>query len=330
MSHRVAVVEDNPDNRMLVRALLEDRFEISEFESGVAAVDGLPHDIPDLVLLDISLPEMDGTEVLAWIREQDALKALPVIALTAHAMAGDREKYLAAGFNDYVTKPIVDEDVLIEAIERWLPPDGLIGESEGTVAPAPAGSGVEDPARLVSEESWMGPDRAREHVVLYGVLFVVLLAGAVLLRGNLFWTTGATAHTVMEAISTVLAAIIGGLALVRYYSRKQATFLLIGTGFLGAAILNLNHTLITSDALIDALAARHPGVDGTTLFAWSWTAERVFLSLFLFVSLLAWRQEVRDEHEGADEVINEASVYGSAFVLTLVNLLFFENVPSRR
>jgi len=74
----------------------------------------------DVVLLDISLPQMDGTEVLAWIREQDELKHLPVIALTAHAMAGDRDKYLAAGFNDYVTKPIIDEDVLIEAIERCL------------------------------------------------------------------------------------------------------------------------------------------------------------------------------------------------------------------
>ncbi len=122
MSHKVAVVEDNPDNRMLVQALLEDRYEISEYESGVEAVARLGDDIPDLILLDISLPEMDGTEVLAWIREQEALKHLPVIALTAHAMAGDREKYLAAGFNDYVTKPIVDEDVLIGAIERWLTP----------------------------------------------------------------------------------------------------------------------------------------------------------------------------------------------------------------
>lgn len=124
MSHRVAVVEDNPDNRMLVQALLEDRYEISEYESGVAAVEGLVADGPDLILLDISLPEMDGTEVLQWIREQDGLRDVPVIALTAHAMAGDREKYLAAGFNDYVTKPIVDEDVLITAIERWLTPTG--------------------------------------------------------------------------------------------------------------------------------------------------------------------------------------------------------------
>ena len=83
---------------------------------------GLLADGPDLVLLDISLPEMDGTEVLQWIRRQDVFRDLPVIALTAHAMAGDREKYLAAGFNDYVTKPIIDESVLLEAIERWLTP----------------------------------------------------------------------------------------------------------------------------------------------------------------------------------------------------------------
>jgi len=120
MNPKIAVVEDNPDNRMLVQALLEDRYEISEYETGVEVVDGLGGNIPDLVLLDISLPEMDGTEVLAWIRSQDELKDIPVIALTAHAMAGDRDKYLAAGFNDYVMKPIIDEDVLIEAIERCL------------------------------------------------------------------------------------------------------------------------------------------------------------------------------------------------------------------
>ncbi len=120
MSHKVAVVEDNPDNRMLVWALLEDKYDLTEYETGVEAVEGLPGNIPDLVLLDISLPEMDGTEVLQWMREQEALRDVPVIALTAHAMAGDREKYLSIGFNDYVTKPIVDEDVLIEAIERCL------------------------------------------------------------------------------------------------------------------------------------------------------------------------------------------------------------------
>lgn len=122
MSAKIAVVEDNPDNRLLVNAILEDEYEISEYETGKDVIAGLVDDPPDLVLLDISLPEMDGTEVLAWIRQQPAFEELPVIALTAHAMAGDREKYLAAGFNDYVTKPIVDEAVLLEAIRRWLNP----------------------------------------------------------------------------------------------------------------------------------------------------------------------------------------------------------------
>lgn len=124
MNPKIAVVEDNPDNRMLVQALLEDRYEISEYETGAEAVAGLGSNVPDLVLLDISLPEMDGTEVLAWIRSQETLKHVPVIALTAHAMAGDRDKYLAEGFDDYVTKPIVDEGLLIEAIERCLSAKG--------------------------------------------------------------------------------------------------------------------------------------------------------------------------------------------------------------
>ncbi len=120
MKPKIAVVEDNPDNRLLVEALLDDQYELSEFETGREAVEGLEAADPDLVLLDISLPEMDGTEVLKWLREESTIRDRPVIALTAHAMAGDREKFLGAGFNDYVTKPIVDEDVLLGAIERCL------------------------------------------------------------------------------------------------------------------------------------------------------------------------------------------------------------------
>ena len=116
----LAVVEDNADNRLLLQALLADRYEIVEYENGPDALAGLAAQLPDLVLLDISLPGMDGNEILKRIRADERLRPLPVIALTAHAMSGDREKYLAAGFNDYITKPIVDEAVLIEAIERWL------------------------------------------------------------------------------------------------------------------------------------------------------------------------------------------------------------------
>jgi len=122
MNPKIAVIEDNPDNRLLVSTILEDDYEITEYETGRDAMEGLEGDPPDLVLLDISLPEMDGVEVLEWIRRQPVLATLPVIALTAHAMAGDREKYLAAGFNEYVTKPILDESVLLEAISRCLNP----------------------------------------------------------------------------------------------------------------------------------------------------------------------------------------------------------------
>ncbi|MGH9341597.1 MAG: response regulator [Acidobacteriota bacterium] len=124
---RIALVEDNPDNRMLVHVILEDHYEIIEYESGAQALEGIRESRPDLVLLDISLPELDGTEVLHEIRSDSELSSLPVIALTAHAMTGDREKYLAAGFNEYVAKPIVDEGILLAAIQRCL--TGRLGHS---------------------------------------------------------------------------------------------------------------------------------------------------------------------------------------------------------
>lgn len=117
---RIAIVEDNPDNRLLALALLEDSYECVGYETGIDAIAGLPERVPDLILLDISLPGMDGVETLQQIRKHPALSHLPVIALTAHAMSGDREKYLNAGFNDYVTKPIVDETILLGAITRGL------------------------------------------------------------------------------------------------------------------------------------------------------------------------------------------------------------------
>jgi two-component system cell cycle response regulator DivK len=116
----VAVIEDNPDNRLLVRAMLEDRYDIEEYETGPQALDAFHRRRPCLVLLDISLPGMDGIQVLEEIRADEGLRSLPVVALTAHAMAGDKAKFLAAGFDAYVAKPIVDEQVLLAAIDRLL------------------------------------------------------------------------------------------------------------------------------------------------------------------------------------------------------------------
>lgn len=117
---RIAVVEDNADNRLLLTALLDGQYDLDEYEDGPTALAGCAVRQPALILLDISLPGMDGPEVLRRLRADPALRSIPVIALTAHAMTGDREKYLAMGFDEYVTKPIIDESILFAAIARFL------------------------------------------------------------------------------------------------------------------------------------------------------------------------------------------------------------------
>ncbi len=117
--HRIALIEDNPDNRMLAVALLEDEFLVDEYEDGISALEGMAAQVPDVILLDISLPGLDGPQILQRIRA-GALAHVPTVALTAHAMHGDREKYLGLGFDGYVSKPIVDEEVLFSTIRQLL------------------------------------------------------------------------------------------------------------------------------------------------------------------------------------------------------------------
>jgi CheY-like chemotaxis protein len=126
----IAVVEDNADNRLLVDAILGARFELHDYVNGGDALTGMAHRKPDLVLLDVSLPGMDGVEVVARIRRDPSLARIPVIALTAHAMSGDRERYLAAGFDGYVAKPIVDERDLTDTVERLLEQFGMPATGE--------------------------------------------------------------------------------------------------------------------------------------------------------------------------------------------------------
>lgn len=116
----IAVVEDNKDNRLLIRALLAEHYSVVEYDSAFGSLEGFKQSVPDLIILDILLPGMDGVELLSHIRSDDRLSHLPVIALTAHAMSGDRDYYLASGFDDYVAKPIIEEELLLAAIERLL------------------------------------------------------------------------------------------------------------------------------------------------------------------------------------------------------------------
>lgn len=120
MKPLIAVIEDSPDNRLLIQAFLEEEYEVSEYENGIEALEKMQAQIPALILLDISLPVMDGVEVLKNIRANSALSDLPVVALTAHAMSGDREKYLSFGFDEYISKPIWDEQILFDIIAKFI------------------------------------------------------------------------------------------------------------------------------------------------------------------------------------------------------------------
>ena len=104
---KILIVEDNELNRdMLSRRLMRKGFEVVMAEDGQKGVDMSISENPDLILMDLSLPVMDGWEATSTIKNSEETKKIPIIVLTAHAMAGDREKALEAGADEYDTKPI--------------------------------------------------------------------------------------------------------------------------------------------------------------------------------------------------------------------------------
>ncbi len=118
---RILLVEDNPENRdMLSRRLIRRGFELEFAEDGAEAVRKALDVSPALILMDLSLPVMDGWEATRRIKADAATASIPVIALTAHAMASDREKAMNAGCDDYDTKP-VDLERLLGKMQALLP-----------------------------------------------------------------------------------------------------------------------------------------------------------------------------------------------------------------
>lgn len=117
---RILLVEDNEMNRdMLSRRLTKRGYEVTIAVDGAEGVAMAKELAPDLILMDMSLPVMDGWEATREIRKDETINKIPVIALTAHAMAGDRDKALAAGCDDYDTKPI-ELARLLEKMETLL------------------------------------------------------------------------------------------------------------------------------------------------------------------------------------------------------------------
>lgn len=117
---KILYVEDNSQNMRLVRKILVHAgYEVVEAENGLTGVDVALNENPDLILMDVNLPDIDGLEVTARLRENNSTKATPIIALTANAMVGDREKALAAGCDGYLPKPVSRVE-LLKTVETFL------------------------------------------------------------------------------------------------------------------------------------------------------------------------------------------------------------------
>jgi CheY-like chemotaxis protein len=117
---KVLIVEDNPVNLRLAQFLLEKRgFSVRKATTGAECLTEMTRDLPDIVLMDIQLPGEDGLAVTRKIRSDPRMAGVVVVALTAHAMAGDREKILAAGCDGYIAKP-VDPQGLPSEVSRYL------------------------------------------------------------------------------------------------------------------------------------------------------------------------------------------------------------------
>ncbi|TKG90793.1 response regulator [Puteibacter caeruleilacunae] len=118
-THKILVIEDNHDNLTTISAILKPKYRLILAENGKLGIDNAFNSDPDLILLDMMLPEMNGLEVLDVLRKDTRTLSIPVIALTAQAMKGDKERFLAAGCDDYMSKPI-DPLNLLDIISKWL------------------------------------------------------------------------------------------------------------------------------------------------------------------------------------------------------------------
>lgn len=117
---KIMYVEDNPGNRLLIRRVLEaEGYAVMEAEDSETALQALEHETPNLILMDINLPKVDGYTLTGQLRQRAELQSVPIIALTAHALRGDRDRAIEAGCDGYIQKPI-DVDLLPTQIASFL------------------------------------------------------------------------------------------------------------------------------------------------------------------------------------------------------------------
>jgi two-component system cell cycle response regulator DivK len=120
MNTRILYIEDNPQNMRLVRKMLSvGGYEMIEALDGLTGLEQAEKERPDLIFVDINLPDIDGMEVTARLKAHDELQHIPVVALTANAMFGDKERFLAAGCDGYLAKPVSKKE-LLGVVEQFL------------------------------------------------------------------------------------------------------------------------------------------------------------------------------------------------------------------
>ena len=153
----ILIIEDEPDNVNVVRKVLEFHgANVYHAENGIAGLQMLTNITPSLVLLDLSMPQMDGWEVLRTLRGKPTLAQLPVIALTAHAMAGDEERVMKAGFDGYIPKPI-RINTLLPKIQEALVRTDKLQQAQASAAPQtkrPLSMDVNDVHVLIVEDEY--------------------------------------------------------------------------------------------------------------------------------------------------------------------------------
>lgn len=129
----ILLVEDHPTNRKLLRDILQLQFEVLEAESGEQALELLQSCIPDLMMLDMQLPGMDGLSLVRLLKTNPKQAAIPIIAVSAHALPRDIEQAKAAGCLEYITKPITDDPfTFLERISRFLLAGGNRSQETGS------------------------------------------------------------------------------------------------------------------------------------------------------------------------------------------------------
>ena len=175
--------------------------------------------------------------------------------------------------------------------------------------------------KVILDESKRDASLVRGRVRTYIGLSLILLAAFIFLR-EISWKGTTDLHTLMEFVATLLALFVGIIALILYYTKKSITILFIGTGFLGTALLDGFHAVVTAHWFNLVMPSPPP-----SLIPWSWNASRLFLSVLMFLSWLAWN---REQKKGTSGKIGEKAVFTVVGLLTLGSFIFFAFVPLPR